>query len=250
MLSSAAPATGAAHTHGEGLSDAGAVTKLWDAQVAQLGLASILIDTSNLQSKDKTTEHDSNAVNYLEAKIMSCPQLSADFNRTKFFEEIDTAKKDIGGLKLQDILRKDYKQWDEGGRRLGISSVVKPIDFLQKKAAAESNAQSLDEAFLEALRAFANERDLDLFSIMTTSTSSDGKFQRELLVWAFSGPAISAAKTFASDARDELGLEDWHGSDSKSHEAHGQSEWRKVWWQRNVQHSRKRVAPLLRKSMG
>lgn len=247
--SSSALPTGAAHAQGDSMSDGDAEVKLWDAQVAQLGLASILIDTSNLQSKDKTTEHDSKAVKYLEAKIMSCPQLSTDYDRSKFYEEIDAAKRDIGALKLQAILGKDYKQWNEGGVRLGISSVVKPIDFLQRKAGDEANTQSLDEAFLEAIRSFSKERELDLYAIMTTSHSSDGEFRRELLLWGFSGPAISAAKKFVTDSREELGLEDWHGPNSNAYGDDGGNEWRKVWWQRNVQHSRKRVAPLLRAAM-
>jgi exopolyphosphatase len=96
------------------------------------------------------------------------------------------------------------------------------------------------------LKRFATERELDLYSMMTTSTSSEGHFQRELLVWAFNESAISAAKRFANDSRDELGLEDWRDN------ALGQTEdgtWRRVWWQRHVQHSRKRVAPLLREAL-
>ncbi|KAF2179800.1 DHH phosphoesterase [Zopfia rhizophila CBS 207.26] len=249
LLSGSATSSGAAHAQRDRLSDGAAGAKLWDAQVAQLGLASILIDTANLQSKDKITEHDTQAVEYLEAKIMSCPQLSAKFDRSKFYKEIDSAKKDIGGLKLQDILRKDYKQWNERGQKLGISSVVMPIDFIQKKAGKEANTQSLDEAYLEELRKFREDQDLDLFTVMTTSTSSEGEFQRELLVWAFTDNAISAARKFAADAREELGLEDWHGSGGTTHDHHGEKQWRKVWWQRNVQHSRKRVAPLLREAM-
>ncbi|KAF2871127.1 exopolyphosphatase-like protein [Massariosphaeria phaeospora] len=250
-LSQSAISSGAAHAQGDSLSDDGAVVRLWDAEVAQLGLASILIDTSNLQSKDKTTEHDIKAVEYLEAKIMICPQLSTSFDRATFYQEIDLAKKDIGGLELQDILRKDYKQWDEGGQKLGISSVVKPINFLQQKAREEADAQSAEHVFFAALQRFSKDRDLDLYAVMTTSTSSEGKFQRELLVWAFNERAASAVKKFAVSAKEELGLEDWHSSpDSTDEEGTGESQWRKVWWQRSVQHSRKRVAPLLREAMG
>jgi len=242
----------AANAHGDDLSDDGAVAKLWDAQVAQLGLASILIDTANLQSKDKTTEQDIRAVEYLEAKIMNHPQLSAKYTRNKFFDEIDSARRDIGGLKLQDILRKDYKQWDEGKLKLGISAVVKPIKFLQRKAGDEADAHSFkpaNEAFPQALQTFSEARDLELYAIMTTSTSPEGDFQRELFVWAFTAEAKSALMKFASSAREELGLEDWVDSNGKPHEDEGEGHWRKIWWQRNVQHSRKRVAPLLRESM-
>ncbi|OCK76389.1 exopolyphosphatase-like protein [Lepidopterella palustris CBS 459.81] len=249
-LSNSAMSSGASHAQGDALVDDSAVCKLWDAQVAQLGLASILIDTANLKSKDKTTEHDIMAVEYLEAKIMACPQVSAGFDRSSFFKHIDTAKKDIGGLKLQDILRKDYKQWTERGQKLGISSVVKPIDFLQEKAQGEANGRSTDDALFTAIRKFSGDRDLDMYALMTTSTSPEGRFQRELLVWAFTAESIAAAKKFSSVAGGELGLEDWHGSDRSSHEEHMEQDWRKVWWQRSVEHSRKRVAPLLREAMG
>jgi exopolyphosphatase len=248
-ISDSALSTGAAHAQGHSLSDDGIVSTVWDAQAAQLALASILIDTSNLQSKDKTTEHDRKAVEYLEAKIAACPRLSTQFDRTKLYEEVDLAKKDIGGLKLQDILRKDYKQWDQGMQKLGISSVVKPLDFLQEKAGDEVDTQSLEAAFLDSIREFSRERDLDLYSIMTTSTSPEGQFQRQLFVWAFNDAAISAAKKFALNAKDELGLEEWKESDGKVDQKQDEEGWRKIWWQRNVQHSRKRVAPLLREAM-
>lgn len=248
-LSGSALSSGAAHGQGESLSDDDVVVKRWDAEVAQLGLASILIDTGNLQDENKTTEHDRKAVEYLEAKVMLCPQLSTQFDRTTFYKEINAAKNNIGGLRLQDILRKDYKQWEQGDLKLGISSVVKPIEFLQKKAGDESNAQPSDEAFLGALKLFAKERELEMYTVMTTSTSSDGKFQREILLWAFNQAAVSAAKTFAANSESELGLEDWDASSKITNGDHGNDEWRKLWFQRQVQHSRKRVAPLLREAM-
>lgn len=247
MLSGYALSSGAAHAQGDSLSDDDAVVKRWDASVAQLGLASILIDTSNLQDKNKTTDSDRKAVEYLEAKIMVCPQLATTFNRSSFYEAIDAAKKDIGPLRLQDILQKDYKEWDQNdGQKLGISSVVKNIDFLLNKAGEERGSQS-EKSFLDSLQSFAKERNLDLYSIMTTSTTSSGEFQRELLLWAFNEKAVSWAKSFADSSREELGLEGWDGASSvASGEDKGQ--WRRVWWQRRVEHSRKRVAPLLRQA--
>lgn len=249
LLSSQGMSSGAAHGQGDSLSDDDAVVKVWDAEAAQLGLASILIDTANLQDKSKTTDHDKTAVEYLEARVLSCPKLAASFNRDRFYGVIDAAKKEIGGLQLQDILRKDYKLWDDKGLKLGISSVVKNIDFLRKKAEDEADTQSPDEAFLNALRRFAQEHNLDLYSVMTTSTSAQGQFQRELLVWAFSEAGTKAANKFAVDARDELQLEKWQGQSGTSYDDEGSGYWRRVWWQRKVQHSRKRVAPLLREAM-
>src|SRR5690242_9020461 len=244
-LSGSALSSGAAHAQGDSLDDDDAVVKRWDASVAQLGLASVLIDTANLQDKSKTTEHDRKAVEFLEAKIMLCPPLATSFDRTAFYEAIDAAKKDIESLKLQDILAKDYKEWDQSdGQKLGISSVVKPIAFLENKANEEAGAAS-SEALLAQLRSFAEGRDVDLYSIMTTSTSGNGEFQRELLLWAFSDRAVSWAKSFTDKSREELGLADWDG-DAELARSEGNGQWRRVWWQRQVQHSRKRVAPLLR----
>jgi exopolyphosphatase len=248
-LSESALSSGAAHAQGDSLSDDSAVVKRWDAAVAQLALASILIDTANLHDENKTTEHDRRAVEYLEAKIMLCPQLSTSFDRTVFYKEVDAAKKDIDGLNLHDILRKDYKQWDQGGMKLGVSSVVKSIAFLQNKAGDEAKASSAGRALLETFGDFAKTRELDMYALMTTSTSPEGEFQRELLLWAFNDKAVSAAKAFATSSTEELGLEDWNESSSVADASCGDGQWRKVWWQRHVQHSRKRVAPLLRDTM-
>ncbi|KAK7189797.1 exopolyphosphatase [Paraphaeosphaeria sporulosa] len=248
-LSGLGISSAAAQAQGDSLSDDAAVVKVWDAQAAQLGLASILLDTANLQDKSKTTGHDREAVEYLEARILACPKLAASFDRNKFYEEIDSAKKDIGGMQLYDILRKDYKLWNDKGQKVGISSVVKNIEFLQKKAADEANTGTADAAFLEALQRFATEHELDLYSLMTTSTSAEGHFQRELLVWAFSETGITTAKKFAAESGNELGLEEWQSGEGNSYDHDGDGYWRNVWWQRHVQHSRKRVAPLLREAM-
>ena len=104
VLSGSALSSGAAHAQGDSLSDDDAVVKRWDASVAHLGLASIVIDTANLEDQSKTTEHDRKAVEYLEAKILLCPQLATSFDRTAFYEAIDAAKKDIESLRLQDVL--------------------------------------------------------------------------------------------------------------------------------------------------
>ncbi|KAH9882644.1 hypothetical protein J1614_000880 [Plenodomus biglobosus] len=249
QLSGSAMSSGAACAQGDSLSDDAAYVKRWDADVAKLGMASILIDTANLKDENKTTEDDRVAVEYLEAKIMLCPQLAASFDRGSFYAEMDAAKKDIGTMALQDILRKDYKQWDQQGLRLGVSSVVKPIEFLQQKAGNEVAGLASGKAFLSAIETFSEERGLDLYSLMTTSTSSDGKFQRELLLWAFNQDAVTAAKVFATNAKDELGLETWDGSSDVAEGSQSNKQWRRVWWQRQVQHSRKRVAPLLREAM-
>ncbi|KAI9722931.1 MAG: hypothetical protein M1812_001379 [Candelaria pacifica] len=252
-LSSSALSSGAGHAQGDSIIDDDAVSRRWDAQLAKLALASILIDTANLTSESKVTSHDIKAAEYLEAKINISPQDAAKFDRQAFYDEISTAKAEIGSLDLYDILRKDYKEWTEkDSKKLGISSVVKPISFLHDKAREESPShEQWVQPFLATLREFAEERDLAIFAIMTTSTSDGGAFQRELMVWALDGNVVKAVKKFEAEATGELGLTAWN-NDAK--EALNSSDgddatWRRIWSQKEVGKSRKQVAPLLRKAM-
>lgn len=206
--------------------------KAWDVELAYLALAPVLIDTTNLTTESKVTPADVEAVEYLKSIIM---ENSSGFDSDKYFEEVSEAKHDIGGLSLPDILRKDYKQWTEAGSvLLGVSSVVKDIQFLIDKAGSK-------EKFLDALKAFATERDLSVCSIMTTANHED-KFKRELFVWALDKKGLEPAKKFETDAREKLGLEQW-GDGSLDSDDGG---WRRCWWQERVENSRKQVAPLLR----
>jgi exopolyphosphatase len=249
-LSSSAISSGASHAQSEEIVDDASYASLWDAQVAKLALASILIDTNNLEAKDKTTDHDIKAVEYLTTKIMSSPQASKNFERTAFFEQIFKAKEDIDSLPLSNILRKDYKEWSEGSKKLGVSSVVKDFEFLIQKANGDANRPDPQDsgAFLDTVKQFSIDRGLDNFAIMTTSASAEGDFQRELFLWALKADSVASVKKFEKQAGGELGLKPWTGS-AKGIEDESKDQWRKIWQQREVQHSRKRVAPLLREAM-
>lgn len=211
--------------------------KAWDTELAYLALAPILIDTTNLTVKSKVTSADVQAVKYLKSRISD---LDPNFDTGKYFEELSSAKNNIGELSLRDILRKDYKQWNEAGStKLGISSVVKDLQFLIDKAGGT-------DKFLEALTAFAQERDLSLVSIMTTA-EQNGEFIRELFVWGLNEVGVKAAKTFEADSAEKLGLAQWRDGSLDTDNEHGQ--WRRCWWQKKVENSRKQVAPLLRTSV-
>lgn len=210
---------------------------LWNAQLARLALAPVLIDTTNLTIESKTTPADVEAVKYLEHWITA--EQGSKFNTAEYFNQISEAKEDIGGLSLPDILRKDYKQWNEAGSmNLGVSSVVKDISFLIEKAGSE-------EKFFEAVKEFAAERGLSICSIMTTS-HPNGEFKRELFVWGLDEKGTAAAKKFAGEAEERLGLAQWKDGALDVDEESG---WRRGWWQQRVEHSRKQVAPLLRTSL-
>ncbi len=207
---------------------------LWNAELARLAIAPILTDTGNITYESKTTSVDVEAVKYLDHWIAA--QEGSNYNRAEYFKQITEAKEDIGELSLPDILRKDYKQWNEASAmKLGISCVVKDIAFLIEKAGSE-------EKFLEAVKDFAKERDLSICAIMTTSVP-DGVFKRELLVWGLDEKATVASNKFAANAEERLGLSQWKDG---SLNLDGKSEFRHCWWQHKVENSRKQVAPLLR----
>ena len=207
---------------------------LWDAQLASLALAPILIDTTNITNEHKVTDADVNATKYLVSLISAEP--GTRFDRNEYFKKITAAKNDIGHLSLPDILRKDYKQWTEAGSvNLGISSVVKDIQFLIDKAGSKVK-------FFAAVKDFAQERHLSIFSIMTTSQEA-GTFRRELLLWGLDDRGARAAEKFEEGSREKLGLQQWsEGSLDFSDE----NQWRHCWWQQKVENSRKQVAPILR----
>ncbi|KAL8798193.1 MAG: hypothetical protein Q9182_006866 [Xanthomendoza sp. 2 TL-2023] len=199
--------SGGAHAQGDSVMNDAYMIRTWDAQVAKMALASILVDTANLTAENKVEKADTEAVKYLEAKINLSPQDAKHWDRSKFYNEINAAKRNIDDLNLQDILRKDYKQWTENNLKLGIASVVKPLDFIVEKAIAQSTSEDKESEFVTAIGDFMADRNLTLFAIMTTSTSPSGDFQRELYIQALS-TGHTAASAFAEHARKELRLED------------------------------------------
>ncbi|KAF4636157.1 hypothetical protein G7Y89_g1922 [Cudoniella acicularis] len=171
--------------------------KQWDVEVGKVALAPVLVDTANLTSKEKITKTDVEAVAFLEGIV------GREFDRKEYYDEISRAKEDIASLGLRDILRKDYKQWSEGRVELGISSVVKNMEFLVAKAGGK-------EGFLKVVQDWAIEKGLSLVAIMTTSHEG-GKFGRELLVWGIDGKGAEALKKFEKGAGEKLGLQVWEG---------------------------------------
>ena len=241
-ISSSSLSTGAAHGQGENVVNDSVVTQGWDAQIAKLALASILVDTANLTAPGKVEQVDRDSVEYLETKIQMSPRDARTWNRDRYYSEIDEARRDISSLSLTEILIKDYKGWTEGGAKLGISSVVKPLDVLVQKA-NEEKLSSLEDQ----LPKFMDDHNISLFAIMTTSTSSEGNFKRELLLQA-RPPALPWAVNFAEQGASDLQLEDLNIKDIPTLDKPGQL-WRRVWLQKDVSKSRKQVAPLLRKAM-
>ena len=241
-ISSNSLSSGAAHAQSEFAIDDSAVTQGWDAQMAKMAIASILIDTANLTAPGKVEQVDREAVEYLEAKIQMSIRDARSWNRKAYYEEINAAKRDIGRLSLDEILQKDYKLWTENGLRLGMSSVVKPLRFLVDKAQS-------GPALKEGIEQFMEQRDLSIFAIMTTSTTFEGEFQRELFLQARKAAAVPISN-FLDRAVSELDLRDMEIdglSAQRNLESESLGPW--IWRQKAVNKSRKQVAPMLREAM-
>ncbi|KAM3417280.1 hypothetical protein BST61_g5536 [Cercospora zeina] len=207
----------------------------WDAQVAKLALGSILIDSINMKAQEKITEHDTKAVRFLEAKINISHKFGKDYDRDRFFDEINDAKSNIDDLSLRDILRKDYKQWREGDLELGVSSVVQNVQYLWKR----------EEGLEEVVKKWAKERELNAFAIMTAYNDGEG-FHRQLVLYALDEKGKKAAEKFAGSA-EELQLED--AADGEEKQGNEGFVYYHFWDQHNLAASRKQVAPLLRQNM-
>ena len=215
---------------------------LWEEQLAsrndeeqtlaKLALAPILIDTINLKEKHKVKEKDLSSAAFLEEKLKG-----SDYTRDSWFETIDQVKSDISGLNFRDIFRKDYKEWTEGDLKLGISSVVKELDYL-----VDVKAEGSEEKFLDAVEEWATERNLDVVSLMTAS-NPDGEFQRNLFVWGRSPKGSEALGQFL-DLGKSLKLEPYGNG-----RLDGDGGKRLAWRQYDLAASRKQVAPLLRDAL-
>lgn len=245
--------------------------------LARLALAPVLIDTRNLGDATKTTDRDERAVEYAEAKLASAGGGSSSgdktYDRTALFERLSRLKSDIEPLSLRDILRKDYKEWDEGegagdeskrkdgGKasapqvlKLGTSSVPRSISFLVQKAGSEGK-------LVDALASWGEERGVDLVVVMSSfspaeevdsSSSGSEDHARELLVWARTGEqAVDAARRFADANAEMLELRTWGDGKLDVVGQGGQDgrEWRRCWTQGKMECSRKQVAPMLREAM-
>ncbi|KAG5984376.1 hypothetical protein E4U55_005051 [Claviceps digitariae] len=200
-------------------------------KLIKLALAPILLDTTNLTATSKVRPKDIQAATFLQRQMHD-----PDFVPTQYYELINAVKEDISGLSFRDILRKDYKQWEESGLTLGVSCVVQGFEYLLDKAPSE-------QVLLQELSSWSEDRKLDVTAVMTTS-HPEGKFHRQLLVWGLNHQGRQAVRTFRDLAAQKLKLESWRGG-----ELDGGEEERFAWVQCELAASRKQVAPLLREAL-
>ncbi|ROW05400.1 hypothetical protein VSDG_00567 [Cytospora chrysosperma] len=206
-----------------------------EAQLARVALGPIVIDTNNLKSKAKTTDTDIKVVEFLEAKTGE-----EKHDRKKYFKELSKLKEDISQFSYRDNFRKDFKSWTEAGLVLGTSSVPQGFRYMLDTIGDK-------DTMLSELRKFAEDKNLDIACIMTSSAKDDGVFKRNLLVWALNEKAVKAVEKFVEMQRETLGLEKFHHMDLDGGD--GKQEVRYAWNQHETKNSRKQLAPMLRSAM-
>lgn len=214
--------------------EGGQEAKSQDAGLARIALAPILLDTNSLKSKAKTTDLDIRIAEYLEAKC------GKDYSRKKYFKELSELKEDISVFTYRENFRKDYKAWTEAGMVLGTCSIPQGFHYMLKRLGD-------GKTLLEEFRQFAEEKKVDIATIMTSSAKDDGVFKRNLLVWGLNENAVKAVEKFVESYQEVLGLEAFEGGvlDHKG----DKDEVRYCWYQNVTRNSRKQLAPMLRAAM-
>ena len=135
-----------------------------DPAVSLLLLGTILLDTVNLDPEAKrVTPRDERAAEGLL-------QLTGA-DRKSLFERLQAEKFNVSALSTRDILRKDYKEYQLGSVKCGISSALLPLgEWIGKDP-------QLHAAFAE----YARSRELDLLLAMCAYARPE--FRRELAVY-------------------------------------------------------------------
>ena len=180
-------------------------------------LGTILLDTVNLDPEaGRVTDDDSKAVK----KIIDITALDSG----KLFEKLQFEKFNVSSLDSHDLLRKDYKEWQLGPVKLGIGSVLLPIE---KWVAKDPDIASECERYLK-------ERKLDVLLAMNAFTSPE--FTRQLVVCI---PDDSLrANTVAFLEGSDLGLEKLDVNSSVNNCT--------FYYQKNLGISRKKLQPILK----
>jgi exopolyphosphatase len=118
--------------------------------VARLLMSAILIDTSNFTNK--VSPPDGVASHFLAQYL---PELVLE----NYYHAMKSAKDSIGGMSLHDLLRRDYKEFDTKIGKLGMSTITRPISFLQSQF----------ENFEKTVKQYREERSLEVFVVLTVS---------------------------------------------------------------------------------
>ena len=191
--------------------------------LAELLLGTILLDTVNLDSAaGRVTAKDEEIAGRLHAICGAEPKA--------LFDQLQFEKFNVAALDTPDLLRKDYKQYQMGSVRCGMSSVLLPIvQWLDK-----------DPDLATSLADYAAKNGLDLLLVMNAYT--DPEFRRELVVWA-ADPGLRE-RVLGFLGASELGLVPI--ADPRASAAPEVA----MFSQANAAYSRKKLQPLVQQFLG
>ncbi|ODV88596.1 hypothetical protein CANCADRAFT_57753 [Tortispora caseinolytica NRRL Y-17796] len=192
-------------------------------QLAQLALAPIIIDTSNLQNR--VTHYDTEAFEYWTAKLQG-------FDAASWYAVLHTEKANVSGFTTAELLRRDYKQWtSESGLKLGFSSSVKSLQWLHE------HAKSQNQDFDTEWKKYAAEKNLDL-SFILCSYQKDVQC-RQLCLYIRTTTGSEDTNKFVAALKKEFNLEPWIDSDQPNIYK----------WNQRSPANRKAIAPFVRTSL-
>lgn len=145
--------------------------------VALLLLGTILLDTVNLDPEaGRVTPEDQQVAEKLLAATGAVQQ--------DLFGALQREKFNVSALDSADLLRKDYKEWQMGDLRVGVSSVLLSVEDWLKK----------DGSLSQSLAVYAESRNLDVLLAMNAYTNP--AFTRELVVYCPAEPVRNRVVPF------------------------------------------------------
>jgi exopolyphosphatase len=140
--------------------------------LAALMTCTILIDTVNLDASiARFSARDVNALGILSTIL----DLNNDDLKALYLA-VNAKKQEQGHLSTYDLLRRDYKQFENGYVSVGIASVGISFSEWSTRSMGSSHALTVD-----ALQHFAVLRKVHVIIVMTSFGSGEG-FTRQLLV--------------------------------------------------------------------
>ena len=180
-------------------------------------LGTILLDTVNLDPEaGRVTDDDAKAA----ASLVEITGLDSK----KLFDKLQFEKFNVSSLGSYDLLRKDYKEWQMGSVKLGIGSVLLPVEDWAAK----------DPEIASECERYMKERKLDVLLSMNAFTNPG--FTRQLVIYVPDSGLRDKTVSFMEGS--DLGL--------KKLDVNSSSDSCIFYSQKNLGISRKKLQPLLK----
>jgi exopolyphosphatase len=188
--------------------------------VAVLLGGTILLDTVNLAD-------DAGRVTQLDKEIAARVLPLCPLSQQEFFDTVQKEKFNVAGLSTNDLLRKDYKEWQFGTMKCGIGSALLPLEQWAE----------IDNDLATGFAKFAAGRNLDLLLSMNAYTNPE--FNRDLVIFCKSKDAHDQLLAYLQENKLDLTPIDCPG------QKQGDNWFITFYKQGNLGMARKKLQPLL-----